>query len=63
MWRRRRCPSTRCTPAPTPTWSSARSSQVIEQQLTGIDNLMYFSSSSSNGGGSITLFFEIGNQP
>jgi multidrug efflux pump len=37
--------------------------QVIEQQLTGIDNLMYFSSSSSNGGGSITLFFESGTNP
>jgi multidrug efflux pump len=37
--------------------------QVIEQQLTGIDNLMYFSSSSSNGGGSVTLFFESGTNP
>jgi multidrug efflux pump len=37
--------------------------QVIEQQLTGIDNLMYFSSSSSNSGGSITLFFESGTNP
>jgi multidrug efflux pump len=34
--------------------------QVIEQQLTGIDNLMYFSASSSNGGGSITLVFKTG---
>jgi multidrug efflux pump len=35
--------------------------QVIEQQLTGIDNLLYFtSSSSSNGGASITLTFESG---
>ncbi|HST44448.1 MAG TPA: multidrug efflux RND transporter permease subunit, partial [Luteimonas sp.] len=35
--------------------------QVIEQQLTGIDNLLYFSSSSSsNGGASITLTFETG---
>ncbi len=37
--------------------------QVIEQQLTGIDNLMYFSSSASNGGGSITLVFETGTDP
>lgn len=32
--------------------------QVIEQQLTGIDNLRYFSSSSSDGSMSITLTFE-----
>ncbi|MCD9086722.1 efflux RND transporter permease subunit [Stenotrophomonas sp. SY1] len=35
--------------------------QVIEQQLTGIDNLMYFSSSSaSNGRATITLTFDSG---
>src|SRR5688572_33311574 len=34
--------------------------QVIEQQLTGIDNLMYFSSNSSNSAGGITLVFETG---
>ena len=35
--------------------------QVIEQQLTGIDHLLYFSSSSSsNGRVSITLTFETG---
>ena len=35
--------------------------QVIEQQLTGIDHLMYFSSTSSaNGGSAITLTFEPG---
>jgi multidrug efflux pump len=35
--------------------------QVIEQQLTGVDHLLYFnSSSSSNGGMSITLTFEPG---
>ena len=35
--------------------------QVIEQTLTGIDHLMYFSSTSSgNGGASITLTFEPG---
>jgi multidrug efflux pump len=37
--------------------------QVIEQQLTGIDNMMYFTSSSSNGGGNITLVFETGTDP
>ncbi len=37
--------------------------QVIEQQLTGIDNLMYFQSSSSNGAGGITLFFKSGTNP
>ena len=35
--------------------------QVIEQQLTGIDNLLYFSSSSSSSGqASITLTFQTG---
>jgi multidrug efflux pump len=35
--------------------------QIIEQQLTGLDRLMYFtSSSSSNGSASITLVFENG---
>jgi len=35
--------------------------QVIEQQLTGIDNLLYFSSTSSaNGMASVTLTFETG---
>jgi len=35
--------------------------QIIEQQLTGLDRLMYFtSSSSSNGAASITLVFENG---
>src|SRR5690242_3139040 len=38
--------------------------QVIEQQLTGIDNLVYFSSSSSSSGGSnITLTFSPGTDP
>ncbi|MFC3550354.1 multidrug efflux RND transporter permease subunit [Lysobacter cavernae] len=38
--------------------------QVIEQQLTGIDNLDYFSSSSSSSGrSSITLTFEPGTDP
>ncbi len=38
--------------------------QVIEQQLTGIDNLMYFSShSQSNGSASISLYFEQGTNP
>ncbi|MFT3756875.1 MAG: multidrug efflux RND transporter permease subunit [Pseudoxanthomonas sp.] len=38
--------------------------QVIEQQLTGIDNLLYFSSSSSSSGRvSITLTFQTGTDP
>jgi len=38
--------------------------QVIEQQLTGIDNLMYFSSSSaSTGRVTITLTFDSGTDP
>ncbi|HWX67629.1 MAG TPA: efflux RND transporter permease subunit, partial [Rhodanobacter sp.] len=38
--------------------------QVIEQQLTGIDHLLYFNSSSSaNGRSSITLTFETGTNP
>ncbi len=38
--------------------------QVIEQQLTGIDHLLYFSSSSSsNGRATITLTFETGTNP
>jgi multidrug efflux pump len=38
--------------------------QVIEQQLTGIDHLLYFSStSSSNGGSGVTLTFETGTDP
>ena len=38
--------------------------QVIEQQLTGIDHLLYFSSSSSSSGSSnITLTFESGTDP
>jgi len=37
--------------------------QVIEQSLTGIDNLRYFSASSSNSSMSITLTFEPGADP
>ncbi|UPG90517.1 multidrug efflux RND transporter permease subunit [Luteibacter aegosomaticola] len=38
--------------------------QVIEQQLTGIDHLLYFSSqSSSSGQAQITLTFETGTDP
>jgi multidrug efflux pump len=38
--------------------------QVIEQQLTGIDHLLYFSSSSSsNGTSSVTLTFDTGTDP
>ena len=37
--------------------------QVIEQQLTGIDNVLYFTSSSSSGVSNITLTFETGTDP
>ena len=37
--------------------------QVVEQKLTGIDNLRYFSASSSDGSMSITLTFEPGTDP
>ncbi|HEU0197560.1 MAG TPA: efflux RND transporter permease subunit, partial [Nevskiaceae bacterium] len=38
--------------------------QPIEQQLTGIDNLIYFSSQSeSNGSASITVYFKQGTNP
>ncbi len=38
--------------------------QVIEQSLTGIDNLRYFSSASdSSGSASLTLYFEPGTDP
>src|SRR4029079_9402262 len=38
--------------------------QVIEQQLTGIDHLLYFASTSSASGGSgVTLTFETGTDP
>jgi multidrug efflux pump len=37
--------------------------QVIEQQLTGIDKVLYFTSSSSAGSASITLTFETGTDP
>ena len=38
--------------------------QVIEQQLTGLDGLLYFTStSSSDGSASITLTFETGTDP
>jgi multidrug efflux pump len=38
--------------------------QVIEQQLTGIDNLLYFTSTSNSAGGvNITLTFETGTDP
>src|SRR6476620_12686006 len=50
-------------------WASAETTeravtQIIEQQLTGIDNLDYFSSSSSSSGGSsINLTFKPGTDP
>src|SRR5262245_804004 len=38
--------------------------QVIEQQLTGIDNLLYFTSTSNSAGGvTITLTFATGTDP
>ncbi len=38
--------------------------QVLEQQLTGLDGLLYFSSqSNSNCGSTITLTFEKGTDP
>ncbi|HEY5103142.1 MAG TPA: efflux RND transporter permease subunit, partial [Steroidobacteraceae bacterium] len=38
--------------------------QIIEQQLNGIDHLLYFSSiSSSSGGSTITLTFDTGTNP
>ncbi|PNS08158.1 multidrug efflux RND transporter permease subunit [Solilutibacter silvestris] len=37
--------------------------QIIEQQLTGIDNLDYFSSSSASGQSSINLTFKPGTNP
>jgi multidrug efflux pump len=38
--------------------------QVIEQQLTGIDHLLYFASTSSaSGGAGVTLTFETGTDP
>src|SRR5690242_18953464 len=38
--------------------------QVIEQQLTGIDNLLYFTSTSNSAGGvQITLTFATGTDP
>ncbi|MDC8829584.1 efflux RND transporter permease subunit [Alteromonas gilva] len=37
--------------------------QIIEQNLTGIDNLRYFNSSSQNGNMSIVLSFEPGTDP
>ena len=44
--------------------TAERVTQVIEQQLTGIDGLLYFSSSSSSRGSvSITATFEKGTDP
>ncbi|RDV25500.1 hydrophobe/amphiphile efflux-1 family RND transporter [Alteromonas aestuariivivens] len=37
--------------------------QVVEQSLSGIDNLRYFSANSANGSMSITLTFEPGTDP
>jgi len=37
--------------------------QVIEQNMTGLDKLKYMTSNSSAGGGSVTLVFEAGTDP
>ena len=37
--------------------------QVLEQQMTGLDNLLYMSSSSSTGSAQLTLTFESGTDP
>lgn len=37
--------------------------QVLEQQLTGLDNLLYMSSSSSTGSAEVTLTFASGTDP
>ncbi len=37
--------------------------QVLEQQLKGIDGMLYFTSTSSNGSSSITVTFEKGTNP
>ena len=53
-------------PIPAPTRETVQNSvtQVIEQQLTGVDNLLYFSSSSSsNGQVQITATFAPGTNP
>lgn len=38
--------------------------QIIEQNMTGLDNMMYMSSQSTNtGGATVTLTFEAGTDP
>jgi len=37
--------------------------QVLEQQMTGLDNLLYMSSNSSTGSAQLTLTFESGTDP
>ena len=37
--------------------------QVIEQNMTGLDHLKYMTSTSSAGGGTVTLVFEAGTDP
>ncbi|CDM24282.1 RND efflux system, inner membrane transporter CmeB [Castellaniella defragrans 65Phen] len=37
--------------------------QILEQQMTGLDNLLYMSSSSSTGSAQLTLTFESGTDP
>ena len=51
-------------PAPTPQTLQNSVTQVIEQQLTGLDNLLYFSSASNaDGSVAITATFAAGTNP
>jgi multidrug efflux pump len=51
-------------PGASPETAEASVTQIIEQQLTGIDGLLYFSSSSDNNGGvGISAVFRAGTDP
>src|SRR5579872_56156 len=51
-------------PGASPETVEASVTQVIEQQLTGVDNLLYFSATSdSNGGANISVVFAPGTNP
>ena len=63
-WRRRRSASTAIYPGADATTLDKTTTQIIEQQLQGIDHLRYFSSqSSSSGTVTVTLTFEQGTNP